>query len=196
MSPPYTNLGLAGNFGKISNEFGVGKRYSNAYGTIAMAKVAGDTNSATSQFYFNLTDNPGLDTVDSNNMFVVFGHVLRGTNILNQFNGFSNGNHIVNLTGLFPTLPTETLGTNPPPYNELMYYSITILGAQVNLTTNGARQISWASINGLTNNLEYTTNLSSPWHVLVNPVGNGSGITVTDTNTVDAERFYRVHILY
>src|SRR5258708_5571230 len=39
-------------FPPITNEFKVGKFYSNTYGTIAMAKT-GDPNSATSQFFFN-----------------------------------------------------------------------------------------------------------------------------------------------
>src|SRR5262245_15367738 len=33
-------------FGKIPNEFGTGRIFSNTYGTIAMAKLGGDTNSA------------------------------------------------------------------------------------------------------------------------------------------------------
>jgi len=32
----------------ITNEFGAGRQFSNVYGTIAMAKLGGDTNSATS----------------------------------------------------------------------------------------------------------------------------------------------------
>src|SRR6266436_2863466 len=43
-------------FAPITNEIGVGKFYSNVYGTIAMAKTA-DPNSATSQFFFNLANN-------------------------------------------------------------------------------------------------------------------------------------------
>src|SRR6266545_6946190 len=32
------------NFGSIINEFGLGRKFSNVYGTIAMAKLAGNTN--------------------------------------------------------------------------------------------------------------------------------------------------------
>ena len=196
MASPYTNLANVPNFGNIPNEFGVGPRYSNVYGTIAMAKVTGDTNSANSQFFFNLADNTPLDALDTTNMFVVFGHVLRGTNILDHFNQIFMGSNLVT-TALFPTLPTDTLGTDAPPYDQLIYYTLSILTAQASLGTNGLRQISWNTIAGLTNNLEYTTNLSSTnWQVLVNFVGNGGGVIVTDTNTVDARRFYRVHVLY
>lgn len=202
IGPPYSDLGVVGNFGNITNEYGVGPVYNNAYGTIAMAKVAGNTNSANSQFYFNLTNNTALDGPGSNNSYVVFGHVLSGTNVLNMFNGYSKGNHIVNLTdtegagGLFPTLPTGATGTNAPPYNQLVYYIANFLTEQVTLTTNGSRQISWNSITGLTNRLEYTTNLGSAWSPLTNLVGNGATMSVTDTNTVDLERLYRIHILY
>ena len=77
-------------FPPITNEFGVGRQFSNVYGTIAMAKLGGDTNSATSQWYFNLTNNAFLDAPDTNDFFVVFGHVIAGTNVLNIFNSFQN----------------------------------------------------------------------------------------------------------
>ncbi len=53
----------------IPNEFTL----SNLRGTIAMARVGGVVNSATSQWFINTVDNPGLDTVDEG--FTVFGRV-------------------------------------------------------------------------------------------------------------------------
>lgn len=47
---------------------------SNLRGTVAMAKVANDPDSATSQWYINLGDNTGLD--GSNGGFTVFGRVI------------------------------------------------------------------------------------------------------------------------
>jgi cyclophilin family peptidyl-prolyl cis-trans isomerase len=56
--------------GAILNEF----ELSNLFGTVAMAKVGGDPNSATSQFFFNLADNSGnLD--NQNGGFTVFGEI-------------------------------------------------------------------------------------------------------------------------
>lgn len=54
----------------IPNEFNV----SNTRGTVAMAKVEGDPNSATNQWFVNLSDNLELDS--SNGGFTVFGEVL------------------------------------------------------------------------------------------------------------------------
>lgn len=54
----------------IANEPGI----SNTRGTVAMAKVAGNPDSATSQWFINLADNTSLDT--DNGGFTVFGRVL------------------------------------------------------------------------------------------------------------------------
>lgn len=54
----------------IQNEF----NQSNLQRTIAMARVGGQVNSATSQFFFNMANNTFLDSVDQG--FTVFGRVL------------------------------------------------------------------------------------------------------------------------
>ena len=75
----------------ITNEFS--DQRSNTRGTIAMAKQAGDPNSATSQWFFNVSDNSSnLD--NQNGGFTVFGEVLEedltaldALNSLPVFNG-------------------------------------------------------------------------------------------------------------
>ena len=66
----------------IVNEFGL----SNVRGTVAMAKLGGDPDSATSQFFINLTDNsgppPALDT--QNGGFTVFGDVILGMDVVDS----------------------------------------------------------------------------------------------------------------
>lgn len=64
----------------ITNEFG----RSNLRGTLAFARVGGIVDSATSQFFFNVQDNPGLDTVDEG--FTVFGEVVEGLDIVDAIN--------------------------------------------------------------------------------------------------------------
>ncbi len=62
-----------GTFPPIANEF----KISNTRGTLAMAKVEGDPNSATSQWFVNLADNSAnLD--NQNGGFTVFGRVIFG----------------------------------------------------------------------------------------------------------------------
>jgi len=129
------------NFGRLTNEFLVGPRLSNTLATIAMAKVGGDTNSATSQWFFNLGDNSAnLDS--QNGGFTVFGRVLEstnineGTNVLQHFNTLSTSSGIVNLRNLigtnyqvFSDLPvsyTNTV-TRVPNDRELYHVQISVL---------------------------------------------------------------------
>jgi cyclophilin family peptidyl-prolyl cis-trans isomerase len=206
IGPPYSNLGQVGNFGPITNEFKVGAFHSNLYGAIAMAKTS-DPNSATSQFFFNLANNSSsLDDTNNSGGFTVFGHVLRGTNILNQFNGISYWHNLVDLrdsyggsdsiAAIFSQLPTYALGSNAPPYDELIYFNVTLLTVQVNLNSSGARMISWTSVNGLTNRVEYATNLPPVWQLLSSTNGDGSVMSVTDSVANARSRFYRVRVLY
>src|SRR5437867_1390845 len=73
------NLYVVPSFGPITNEFNVGRRLTNSYGTIAMAKLPGNPNSASSEWFFNLANNTGLDS--QNGGLTVFGPVTPGTNL-------------------------------------------------------------------------------------------------------------------
>ena len=64
----------------ILNEFG----RSNLRGTVAYARQGGVVNSATSQFFFNIQDNTGLDDVDEG--FTVFGEVVSGMGLVDAIN--------------------------------------------------------------------------------------------------------------
>jgi cyclophilin family peptidyl-prolyl cis-trans isomerase len=67
---------VADTFSRISRDPAVVNEpgESNLTGTIAMARIGGQVNSATSEFFINLADNTGLDTVDEG--FTVFGAVV------------------------------------------------------------------------------------------------------------------------
>lgn len=62
----------------IPNEFTTNGVRPNVRGTISMAKTS-DPNSATSEFFINTTDNPGLDNPQNSGGFTVFGQVINNT---------------------------------------------------------------------------------------------------------------------
>jgi cyclophilin family peptidyl-prolyl cis-trans isomerase len=78
------NLQLKKDNGFIASEANNG--LSNTRGTIAAARRANDSESATSQFFFNVVDNPQFDYSTSNNMlgkgFTVFGKIIKGQEIV------------------------------------------------------------------------------------------------------------------
>ncbi len=185
-------------FPPITNEFSVGRRFSNVYGTIAMAKVGGDTNSATSQWFFNLVNNTFLDAADTNNLFVVFGHVIGGTNVLNKLNNFQvyNGTQSTNLVlHQYYAPPFDDLPLLRPFLSDTNFVFLDISLLQVTVSTNstGGRQISWNSATGKTNIVEFTANLPPTWNTLVSTNGTGNRMSVVDPSAATI-RFYRVRV--
>jgi cyclophilin family peptidyl-prolyl cis-trans isomerase len=183
-------------FGDITNEFNVGSRYSNTFGTIAMAKTAAGPDTANSQFFFNLANNSAnLD--NQNGGFTVFGHLLRGTNILNRFNfPASPTNHIYIYSYADPFSQLPFLRTNQT-LDDLIYVDISLLNVQVQ-QTNTDWQISWNSVQGKTNIVEWTllTNRPPIWTSLLLTNGTGSNMSVLDKSAGNTKRFYRVRVDY
>lgn len=183
-------------YSQIVNEFGVGRRFSNTYGTIAMAKVGGDTNSASSQWFFNLKDNAFLDAPDANNLFTVFGRVVAGTNVLNAFKTFKYTgptNVIVNFGPPLNELPVLTTNVT---YNDLIYVDVSLLSVQVQSNAGGGREISWNSVSNRLHHVEFSTNLPPSWQLLFSTNGTGNPLRTTDTDGANAARFYRVRVDY
>jgi len=186
----------------VTNEFNVGKFYSNVFGTIAMAKTS-DPNSATSQFFFNLTNNSAsLDNTNNSGGFTVFGHVIAGTNVLSLFNNFKNWTfpwgtppQATNLVlyqyyaAPFDTLPLHY--PNPTETN-FLFLDITLLQVAI-LPVTGGKEISWNSAAGMTNIVEFTTNLPPAWNTLTSTNGTGARMSVVD-GSANPMRFYRVRV--
>jgi cyclophilin family peptidyl-prolyl cis-trans isomerase len=191
------------NYGVITNEFNVGRVISNVYGTIAMAKLPTNPDSASNQWFFNLANNSAnLD--NQNGGFTVFGKVVRGTNVLEEFNKLqANGGGVVDLTvfygssaSLFSTLPVMYNGITPPTYADLLYVDITTLTVSVTTQADGTRDISWNSVSNKVNTVEYTTSLPPVWQTHKTIQGTGQRLTVTDPTISDKKRFYRVRVDY
>ena len=72
----------------IKNEAANGEK--NARGTLAMART-GAVDSATSQFFVNLTDNAFLDHSDRDYGYAVFGKVVDGMDIVDAIGGVATG---------------------------------------------------------------------------------------------------------
>ena len=73
----------------------------NRRGTIAMARLS-DPDSATSQFYINLSDNPNLDAGDGEPGYTVFGRLIQGMDVADDI-----GNLAVAPQEKFSHLPVE-----------------------------------------------------------------------------------------
>jgi cyclophilin family peptidyl-prolyl cis-trans isomerase len=100
-------------FGNLQNEPGI----SNQRGTVAMAKLGGDPNSATSQFFFNLADNsrggPALDS--QNGGFTAFGQ-LRGNSqaVVDALAAIPTQNRATNAaTSAFGEIPLQNYPAPP-----------------------------------------------------------------------------------
>ena len=182
----------------IPNEFGVGRPFSNVYGTIAMAKLGGDTNSATSQWFFNLANNTFLDAADTNDLFVVFGHVVAGTNVLNLLNTFQNFTGAQSSNVVLHRIYQAPFDDWPFLYpslaeTNLLFIDISLLQVAIRPVASGTREISWNSVAGMTNVVEFTTNLPPAWTTLARTNGTGARMAVED-NPPTPKRFYRVRV--
>lgn len=81
-----TELALKPTVSPIYNESNNG--LSNLRGTVAMSRDASSAHSATSQFFINVADNPGLDfqgiETDEQRGYCVFGRVIDGMEVVDQ----------------------------------------------------------------------------------------------------------------
>jgi peptidyl-prolyl cis-trans isomerase A (cyclophilin A) len=176
--------------GFITNEFNIGRRFSNTFGTLAMAKTNNNPDSASVHWFFNLADNSAnLDL--QNGGFTVFGHLLGDTNLLHSFNHRQPGSGIYNAGGTFATLPVLPTNGLPPRYVDLIYVDISLLRVAVAPSPDGSMIISWLSASNLMHVVEYTDVFPPAWQELARVAGTGQSQDAIDAPAV-AGRFYRV----
>lgn len=90
---------------------------SNTTGTVAMARIGGQPNSATNQWFVNLANNTSLDSVDGG--FTAFGRVVgNGMAVANAIAGLPRFDSLAYLqlpfNQIFRELPLFTLPVDPP----------------------------------------------------------------------------------
>ena len=190
---------------EILNEFKVGPLVSNTRGTIAMAKTS-DPNSATSQFFVNLANNAAsLDDTNNSGGFSVFGNVISGTNLFDVLNSFIGSttiytNVLVNAGGVFRELPVlsypkDHVATKAELIANLVFVDITRLNIHIESLADGTRGIAWDSTRGVTNTVEFTTQMPPVWQTLTSFAPTEIRTQVVDSATTASNRFYRVRIL-
>ncbi len=133
--------------------------YSNVRGTIAMAKMASDPNSATNQWFINLADNSAnLDT--QNGGFTVFGQVTTNgmavVDAIAAINAFNLGGDFTAIPLRNYTSADATAGTAPNDNNLVLIRNVIVLDANAD---------SAATLNPAKNTL-----INAPA-----PTGGGSG---------------------
>ena len=167
-------------FSPIQNEPGI----SNKLGTIAMAKVAGDPNSATSQWFVNLANNGGspanLDT--QNGGFTVFGHIAgNGMTTINQIAAVP----VYNLGSPFDSLPLRSY-TSPNPVkvaNLVSISAISIISPLVFSATSDNTAAATVTISG--HNLLVAAHQPGTAHITAKATDlDGASISQTFTVTV------------
>ncbi len=127
-----------GDYGKVTNEYKV----TNTRGTIAMAKVGGDANSATNQWFFNLADNTTKLDGSNNGGFTVFGKTdAAGLAVLDRMAGVP----IVTYDGTFNEIPLVNYRTGAfNSGNLLMVTSMRVLGDEPDIRPTGGVQTAGA----------------------------------------------------
>ena len=189
-------------FGTITNEYSVGQEYSNTRGTIAMARQPGAVDSATSQWFLNVKDNVFLDDVDEG--FTVFGKVLSGYEVLDLFippppvHGiYRTAVQGVNEYDEFISMNTLPITSTNGSFSDLIYIDISLrrdLGLEVQ-RLRGQTVLSWDSVAGVENIVEYSTTFPPVWQQATSVVGTGEEMTYTEQGS-DPARFYRLGLIY
>ncbi|MDD4737546.1 MAG: peptidylprolyl isomerase [Kiritimatiellae bacterium] len=183
-------VGYVPNFGTVSNEYAVGTIYSNVFGTIAMAKVDGDPDSATSQWFFNLADNPYLNT--ANGGFTVFGRIIKGEEILRFFNNTSQYSIWTYNDGKGLVIPDIPYLSFAPHF---VMTQINILNPEIRMPSADELCIDWITAAGMTNILERTPSLTEPdWQPVMSFCPDTAQVTTYTGSLKEVSAIYRIRV--
>ncbi len=109
---PSTGYRKVEQFPAIANEAGI----SNVKGTVAMAKVEGDPDSATSEFFVNMVDGNASNLDFQNSGFTVFGRVAGdGMDVVNAINDLPRASYTLSIDGASRTLGDFPVNSTSAP---------------------------------------------------------------------------------
>jgi cyclophilin family peptidyl-prolyl cis-trans isomerase len=152
---PSASVGVVSADPPVPNQFGI----SNTAGTVAMAKLGTDPNSATNQFFVNLVNNTSLDT--NNGGFSVFGRIVPETQTT-----------INNLAAI----PTANRGT---PFNDLPLRNFPANGTANNLAPANLAFVNSVSVVRQVEKLTYTAVIESTTNVNLLTVSTDNRLTIS-----------------
>jgi cyclophilin family peptidyl-prolyl cis-trans isomerase len=137
-------------FAPVVNEFNVVTR-SNICGTIAMAKLGGNPDSATNQWFFSLEDNSAILN-PQNGGFTVFGRAA-DMDVIDQISAFDTGTYGVFVNGSgaptnFADWPLSTTSANSPLVSELASMSSVVEIPTLSFEVTGGGSVVTAEIVG------------------------------------------------
>ncbi len=162
---------------------------SNVQGTIAMAKLGGDPNSATSEWFFNVANNASnLD--NQNGGFTVFGRVFSGFNVVQSINNLRTTTATLGSTTLsnLPLLSQPT-GSQPAASNLVTVSKVAVAAKDAFTATSDVPGLVNPTVDANGNmTLNVTGTTSGYAHITVRATGlSGGSSTIVDT--------FRVHVM-
>jgi cyclophilin family peptidyl-prolyl cis-trans isomerase len=160
----------------VRNQFGP----SNLAGTVAMAKLGTDPNSATNQFFVNLVDNVSLDT--NNGGFSVFGRIVPETQpTINNLVAIPISNRGTPFNEIpLRNFPSNGTGSQLTPANLAFVNSVDVVRQVEKLTYT-------ASVESTTNANLFTLTTNNRLIIALNPGQTGTAtIRVTATDRAGA----------
>jgi cyclophilin family peptidyl-prolyl cis-trans isomerase len=174
----------------VVNEFNV----SNTRGTLAMAKLGGDPNSATNQWFFNLGDNSAnLD--NQNGGFTVFGRVANSSSLATM--DAIAAVPIYDASAPFDQLPLKNYTSGPIQDSNLVHIISVVLIPELEISRSAAGSIR-LQITGAPSTeyqIEFSPSLhSDSFSPLVTLTTDSDGVATHDDVTSAPMRFYRVGI--
>lgn len=179
----------------------------NEFGTLALGRISGRVEPLAGEFFLNLGNDliPLLATNQGG--YPVFARLVAGAEVIQSLNQFHPDNETNRLISIFDdVLPRDLFGVAQFPvtrfsqnardlYDNLIYIDVTLLQVDVVPSGESGAVISWDSVEGRLQEVQYTDVMPPNWQSLTQRIGTGDRMEVRDENG-RSTRFYRVLVDY